>query len=348
MSANVNQPVTGLKVDLSSPLSEVPSVLHSLATDGSSPSSVPNTPSRLPREAEGDHDYATESNDDAPSNNPSITRLSRQEKLEAIIETLRRTRWSFEDMIEAWVGAHGPQDIRVQHRQYHKQEQRRSVLMNAMQSLAGQGICQDISFEARCAAELNMLITRTPFAKFSEDMTLSSIDTTHAVSVIEQVAPTWYALLQRLLLNRRQHRTSYTTQDKHSTVEKRMFAITSMVCFSRAQQASNTLSSCLDVYLVGSGVHRRVVETLHGFGICHSYHHANSLMDRIAAHASVGSPSVTSCKLLQPPRPTKKRRGRLYFPLTVYCKLLRLSFIFYRLDLLLGKSFEVLKIPANS
>jgi hypothetical protein len=41
------------------------------------------------------------------------------------------------------------------------------------------------------------------------------------------------------------------------------------------------------VYLIGSGVHRRVVEMLHGFGICHSYHHANSLMDKAAAHASV-------------------------------------------------------------
>ena len=113
------------------------SVLYLLATDKSSPSLVPNTLSRLPRKAKGDHNYATESNDNAPSNNPSITRLSRQEKLEAIIETLRRTRRSFKDMIKAWVGAHGPQDIRVQHRQYHKQEQRQLVLINAMQSLAG-------------------------------------------------------------------------------------------------------------------------------------------------------------------------------------------------------------------
>ena len=320
MSASAEQPVLGPEVNLSSPLSEVPSVLNSPTTnDDSSLSSVPDTPSRPPREDEGNYDNAVDSNDDADSNDdtdsnePTIIPLSRQEKLDAIVETLRRTKWLFEDMIEAWVGAHGPQDIRVQHRHYHKQRQRRSAMMRAMQSLADQGICQDLSCDARCASELNMLITRTPFAKFTEGMSLESIDTAHAVSAIKEVAPTWYALLQQLLVNRRQHRNSYSAQNRHGNIEKRMFAITSIVCFSRAQQASNTFSSCLDTLFVGSGVHRRVVEMLHGFGICHSYHHANSLMDRIATHASVGVSPTTSCKLLQSPQPIKRRRGRLYF-----------------------------------
>ena len=212
-------------------------------------------------------------------------------------------------MIEAWVGAHGPQDILVQHRRYHKQKQRRSALVRTMQSLADRGICQEMPYDSRCAAELNLLITRKPFAKFTEDMTVESIDTAHAVLVIEEVAPTWYALLQPLLVNRRQHRGSYGAQDKHSNAMKRMLAITSMVCFSRAQQASNTLASCLDAYFVGSRVHRRVAKTLHEFGVCHSYRHANSLMSRIATHASVGVSHPTSCVLLQSPRPIKRRKG---------------------------------------
>ncbi|KAF1936991.1 hypothetical protein EJ02DRAFT_478313 [Clathrospora elynae] len=68
-------------------------------------------------------------------------------------------------------------------------------------------------------------------------------------------------------------------------INRRMFSLTSMVCFSHARQSSNILPSCIDAFLTGSGVHRRVVETLHGLGLCHSYHHANLLMNSVAKNA---------------------------------------------------------------
>lgn len=45
----------------------------------------------------------------------------------------------------------------------------------------------------------------------------------------------------------------------------------------------------LDIYLAGSGVKRRVVETLSGLGICHSYHTANRLLKKVASNAEVRS-----------------------------------------------------------
>jgi hypothetical protein len=69
--------------------------------------------------------------------------------------------------------------------------------------------------------------------------------------------------------------------------KRRLFTITCMVCFSRARKSSNALASCLDVYLVGSGVPRRVIETLAGLGLCHSYFFGNELMNNVAKYAEV-------------------------------------------------------------
>jgi hypothetical protein len=118
-------------------------------------------------------------------------------------------------------------------------------------------------------------------------MSIESIDHAQAAAVIYGAAPTWYALLKRLLRNRRHHRATYGAPHNQDYINRRLFAITSMVCFSRAQHTSNAFPSCLDVYLRGAGVPRHVVEMLNGLGICHSYHHANSLMAKVAAHASV-------------------------------------------------------------
>ena len=135
--------------------------------------------------------------------------FSREKKLGVIVKALRRTKWSLKDMIEAWVGTNGPQDVRVQHRRYHKQKQRRSAMMRVMRPLAQRGICQEVSLDTRCAFELDVLVSRTPFSKFFVDMTLESLDDAQAASIIKEVAPTWYSLPQLLLRNRRHHRATY-------------------------------------------------------------------------------------------------------------------------------------------
>jgi hypothetical protein len=202
---------------------------------------------------------------------PTFIPLTRQEKLDAIVNTLRRTRWSFEDMIEAWVGYSGQQDIRVQHRRYYKQKQRRLALMRVMRSLAERGICQDEALDTRCASELDTLIRINPFSKYTVDMTLESIDHAQAAAVIHSTAPTWHALLTRLLSNCWHHRAIYGAPNNQLNIQRCMFAVISMICFSRTQHTSNVFPSCLDVYLRRAGVPRQVYEMLHGFGICHSH-----------------------------------------------------------------------------
>jgi hypothetical protein len=297
MSTSGDPPVPALEDCTSSSLSEAPSVLIPPSISSSSLSSVPETPSRRNIEANERHTVNERDEDDGTEyiepEDSTLIPLTRQEKLDAIVKTLRRTRWSFEDMIEAWVGYSGQQDIRVQHRRYHKQKQRRQALMRVMRSLADCGICQDAPLDTRCASELDKLIRINPFSKHTVDMTLESIDHAQAAAVIHSTAPTWHALLTRLLSNRRHHRATYGAPNNQLNIQRRMFAVTSMVCFSRAQHTSNVFSSCLDVYFRGAGVPRHVHETLHGFGICHSYHHTNSLMLKVATHAAVRDPSTT-------------------------------------------------------
>ena len=48
------------------------------------------------------------------------------------------------------------------------------------------------------------------------------------------------------------------------------------------------VATCLDLYLQGLGVPRRVVETLAGFRFCHSYKSGLGTMKSPAEHAQVG------------------------------------------------------------
>jgi hypothetical protein len=294
MPPNAHQPPSAGQIDPSSPMSDPPSVLVAPSTDSDDDSSSTQTPDTPSRMRYSSLDPAGEDSDDLDSdlNDPTATTttyLSRKQKLDTIVRALRRTKWSFEDMVLAWVGTSGSQDVRVDHRHYHKQHQRRQAMSRAMRSLAAHNICQDVPVSSRCVSEIDELIRKPPFSKFYIDMTMESLNYTQAAEVIHEVAPTWYALLQSVLSNRRHHRATYGAQKNDTLVQRRMFTITSIVCFSRARNVSNTFPSCLDVYFYGSGVHRRVVETLHGLGLCHSYHHGNKLQAQVAQHAAVRS-----------------------------------------------------------
>jgi hypothetical protein len=129
-------------------------------------------------------------------------------------------------------------------------------------------------------------------------MDLDKLDYRQAVAGIEERAPHWFSLLRLVLGNKRKVRSSYPTHEKWDTVHKRMFSLTAQVCFARSRERASAFPASVGVYLLGSGCNRRVVETLAGFGFCHSYHHLNGLFDRVSAHAAVRTPA----------RPSKRQR----------------------------------------
>ena len=68
--------------------------------------------------------------------------------------------------------------------------------------------------------------------------------------------------------------------------------ITSMICLLQARNQSNFFTKIIDIYPIGSGVKRRVIETLSGLGICHSYCKANKVLHDVADAARVGTATV--------------------------------------------------------
>ena len=105
MSAHDELLLSASQINASSPLSEAPSVLdtpihndYASSSTSSSLDSIPDTPSRSPRRHVGDYNDAVDSNNDNDTDidtgvdDPAVVPTSRQEKLDAIVETLRRTK----------------------------------------------------------------------------------------------------------------------------------------------------------------------------------------------------------------------------------------------------------------
>ena len=61
---------------------------------------------------------------------------------------------------------------------------------------------------------------------------------------------------------------------------------------SQARNQSNFFATIMDIYLIGSGVKRRVIETLSGLGICHSYCKANKVLHDVADTTRVGTATI--------------------------------------------------------
>ncbi|KAN0074986.1 hypothetical protein V8E54_007597 [Elaphomyces granulatus] len=135
----------------------------------------------------------------------------------------------------------------------------------------------------------NLRATEEPyFRRFeqTDDAKLEDLDFSEAFNLIEEKAPRWHATLVALLSNQRSHRKSFVPpKDQKKSDEKiarRIFMITSMICSSQARNQSNFFATIIDLYLIGSGVKRRVIETLSGLGICHSYCKANRVLHEVA------------------------------------------------------------------
>jgi hypothetical protein len=71
------------------------------------------------------------------------------------------------------------------------------------------------------------------------------------------------------------------------SVQRVRFIITSMLCFSCAKKQCNFFLLILDIYLLRSGVKRRVIETLAGLGICHRYYTTSTILSDLAQHSKV-------------------------------------------------------------
>ena len=116
--------------------------------------------------------------------------------------------------------------------------------------------------------EFNALIDISYFGRFDYIAEFDNIDFDVAFQSVQTAASIWYWMLVYVLSNSRISRNSSVVS---SDLRRFIFVITSIVCYSRAKKRSNYFFIMLDAYLIGSGVKRRVIETLAGFRLCYSY-----------------------------------------------------------------------------
>jgi hypothetical protein len=221
---------------------------------------------------------------DIPIDNTLEERMDTQQNLQQVTDTLRRVGWRFRQFLLAWIGQRkGSCNIEIEHRTYRTVQQRREVLLKTViDDLYTRTLVVD-----QIGHELDDLTYQPLFNQFDHTTDLNIVDFQRAARTIEETAPVWYAMVLRLISNQRAHRRSYGAdkQAMMGVLEKRLYSITSIVCHSRAKQQSNVLPSMLTIYLMGSGVKRRVIEVLAGLGITEGYHQGKRLLDTIAENS---------------------------------------------------------------
>jgi len=275
----------------------IPATISGIPTSplSSLSSSTLSSPPPFPDQSDGPHSDSNEDDIDGEIQGGPPLRLSQQEKLQLVVDTLRSIRWSFSQFLLIWAGAADniqETEILLDHRLLRTQEQRREALDRAIGRIqAYENLLPSQPTISTIADEIDALIGRDYFKRFEHRSNPEDINFADASRLVETYAPTWYSLLRVVLSNQRAHRGSYTAKAQTDIIANRLYTITSIVCHSRAKKRANELPSLLSVYLLGSGVKRRVIESLSGLGICLGYHQGNRLMSRIACEGEVRPPT---------------------------------------------------------
>lgn len=222
---------------------------------------------------------------DAPPKIPQKRNVSL--KLEKITQCIRDQHWTFEDFIDAWCQEETIFLDKGTRTLYRAPAQRQTSLINALQAPGPtRVIANDIvppAPEHTMSTEIHNLIHSSPlFGKFSQIPKPSSSDFPQASTDIRTHAPEWYAFISAMLQNQREHRGNYnqhnkaTPEDKLAadrllSLQRRVFAVTAIVCHSQQRHNANMFQVLLSRSLLDSGVKTRVVSRLAGFGLCHEY-----------------------------------------------------------------------------
>ncbi len=278
----------GAPLHPSSPLSSLPPISTSSPPPFSSPlnrvTRIEYDNNWVDNEDDDDQDWIDSGGEESRATHSRRSRAGTAYGLQQVLQALRRCRWTFKDLIHNWVQEEDKDnhEVILEHRSYKTAAQRRRVLVTAVESLVASGVDTTTS---TLLAEFNHLL-QTPFlGQFDHTTNVDTIDFHLAFQDIKATAPVWHKLLTELLRNQRSHWSSYNACSDKQVLSKRVYFITSVICHSRAKKRSNLLPSILDMYLLGSGVKRRVIETLSGLGICHSYMTANRLISKVSENA---------------------------------------------------------------
>jgi hypothetical protein len=213
----------------------------------------------------------------------SHTRI--KQKLKIVFDALRDVRWSISQFLEACVRETDPGGRAIMCDIGGTLAQRQAKVAQAISNPFIRAL--DVPTVTTIREELRALIQTPYYGQFDHISVLERLNFNNAFQTVEAVAPVWHKLLLTLMSNQRVNRKKNYPKPNIERMSRQIFTITSIICSSQASKNSNFFPSLVDIYLVGSGVKRRVIETLSGFGICHSYKTASSALTKIAESARV-------------------------------------------------------------
>ena len=130
--------------------------------------------------------------------------------------------------------------------------------------------------------QLKGLIGEPFFDEYDPQRSMDKVDLKAIDFLIQRRAPAWRSTLHKLLANQRAQRVDPDFVDKRDTLRKKVTTVTALAVHSIASKKSSWWHNALGVFLVTSGVKRRVVEVLNNMGLVSSYHSIQRLMDEIA------------------------------------------------------------------
>jgi hypothetical protein len=98
---------------------------------------------------------------------------------------------------------------------------------------------------------------------------------------IKEFAPIWYHILSNVLIPERSKQSGRKVK-RTGRLQQKLLTITEIVCNTRRPRTVSYFHRSLGVYLMSSGVKKRVLEVLHGMGICASYLVSNEEYSKVA------------------------------------------------------------------
>jgi hypothetical protein len=223
---------------------------------------------------------------------PKRDRQSTAAKLEQILKAINEAGLSFPKFIRTWVNS----EVEIDNRIYRTRVQRRKTFNIVMEELITDNVVQykhlTETLVLAIQEELDTLIDQGEhFRQFdkvevADCISIETMDLHAAGRTVEEFAPTWFSLIQQLLMNQRSHRATYTSSDTERTRESilnRLFTITAIACYSRSKKRSNFFPSLLGAYMRRTGTKRRVTDVVHEMGVIPAYSTISDLIDDISA-----------------------------------------------------------------
>src|SRR5579871_3316062 len=199
--------------------------------------------------------------------------------MKQIIEIIRRRKWSFTDFLCVYMRSGKTPRKKV--RGFQKALKDPEVC--GLAGLAPDDVVPDgANLLPKLRKEFKSLIGKPGFDAYDpsapEDKLLSS---STSLKSIAEFAPIWYHILSDLLIPARGREPGRKRQ-RTRPLQRKLLAITAIVCNTRHPLKASYFQQSLGVHLLSSGVKKRVVQVLHGMGICASYQLSNKAYSKVA------------------------------------------------------------------